>query len=325
MIETQRLFAEGPSPLLVTPSSGSPDLAVIARERSVQIDDMLREHGAVLFRGFDVRSPACFAAFTAAVSEEALDYVYGSTPRTSVGDRVFTASEYPASQEIPLHNENSYHRSWPLRIAFCALVVAASGGETPIAPMDRVTASIPPDVLARFETRGVEYVRHYHEGVDIPWQQVFRTESREEIRNYCRREGISAVWLEDDVLRTSGVCQGVARHPRTGEIVFFNQAHLFHSSSLGGEEREMLQEVFGDQLPRHARYGDGSEITTGELEAVRAAFRANEIVFQWRRGDALLLDNMQWAHGRRSYTGERLVLAALMNASVAVVAEPARA
>jgi hypothetical protein len=41
------------------------------------------------------------------------------------------------------------------------------------------------------------------------------------------------------------------------------------------------------------------------------AFAREATVFSWQENDVLLLDNMQVAHGRRSYIGERRVLVAM--------------
>ena len=38
-------------------------------------------------------------------------------------------------------------------------------------------------------------------------------------------------------------------------------------------------------------------------------------MFVWERGDVLLLDNMQFAHGRNRFSGSRKVVAALVNSS----------
>jgi alpha-ketoglutarate-dependent taurine dioxygenase len=133
------------------------------------------------------------------------------------------------------------------------------------------------------------------------------------VARFCDARSIEHHWLSRDTLRTTHVCQGVARHPQTNERVLFNQAHLFHVSNLGPESEQALVNLFGrDALPRHASFGDGGEIPRENLEAVRAAFRAEAITFQWQGGDVLLLDNMQFAHGRRPFTGKRVVLASLL-------------
>jgi alpha-ketoglutarate-dependent taurine dioxygenase len=295
----------------------SPDEALhqFVMDNKPDILTQLQEQGAILFRGFHVVNVTDFQQFVSAVSSSPLQYVYRSTPRTRVAENIFTATEYPARMEIPLHNENAYQRKWPLKIAFCCLQRAEENGETPIADMRMVTASIGGEIMARFEERRVEYIRHYHNDIDLPWQEVFQTNSIEDVREFCAR---NAIHCEDvtGILRTSQVSQGVGYHPATHERLFFNQAHLFHVSSLGTTLAEEMMHTYGRAfLPRHARYGDGTEIDSGDLDVIRSAFRLNEVIFVWKRGDVLLADNMQVAHGRQSFKGGRQVLVALMDPS----------
>jgi hypothetical protein len=254
-----------------------------------------------------------FDGFVGAIGPERLDYVYGSTPRTSIGDRIFTATEYPPAQEIPLHNENSFQREWPLKLALCCLTPAISGGETPIADMRTVTAAIGTALLERLEARRVRYVRHYHPHVDVPWQKVFRTDDPAVVASYCDVHEIAYEWLAGDILRTTQVSQGTALHPVTGERVFFNQAHLFHNSSVGDAGARAMLKVFGpDRLPRQTYYGDAGEFTAEELATIRTAFQRASWSFPWQAGDVLLLDNMRFAHGRRPFKGARKVIVALL-------------
>lgn len=301
--------------LLVQAPPHDRDIASFARAHNQELQSALLEHGAVLLRGFEVRSAEEFAGFIDATGLERLDYVYRSTPRTAVGDKIFTATEYPPQQEILLHNENAYQRDWPMKLAFCCVIAATSGGATPVGDMRKITAAIGPRLLQRFTERGVRYVRHYRRHVDLSWQVVFQTQDPESVAEFCRETGIEHEWLDSETLRTAQVAQGTSVHPLSGEQVYFNQAHLFHVTSLGSAGAQSLIKLFGaDRLPRHATYGNGEEIALEDLEEVRAAFRRNEITFPWQSGDVLLLDNMQVAHGRRPYRGQRKVLASLLDA-----------
>jgi alpha-ketoglutarate-dependent taurine dioxygenase len=109
-------------------------------------------------------------------------------------------------------------------------------------------------------------------------------------------------------LRTTQVCQAVASHPVTGEAVWFNQAHLFHVSSLRGEIRDSLLAASADEPPRNAYYGDGSVIADNDLDQIRAAYDDATVVFSWEKGDVLLVDNMLVAHGRKPFRGERRIV-----------------
>src|SRR6185295_11544764 len=107
------------------------------------------------------------------------------------------------------------------------------GGETPIADSRKVYARIDPAIRERFIAKGgVKYVRNYGTGIDLPWQEVFQTDDKAQAEHYCQKAGITFEWRGPDWLRTSQVCQAVATHPKTGDVVWFNQAHLFHVSSL---------------------------------------------------------------------------------------------
>ncbi|SCB04824.1 TauD/TfdA family dioxygenase [Xanthomonas translucens] len=74
-----------------------------------------------------------------------------------------------------------------------------------------------------------------------------------------------------------------------------------------------MMNMFGaDKLPRHARFGDGTEISEHDLQRIQQAFSNEALLFRWQPGDVLLLDNMKFAHGRKPYKGSRAVFAALM-------------
>jgi alpha-ketoglutarate-dependent taurine dioxygenase len=289
-------------------------LAEFVQGRSGHFAALILEHGGVLFRGFRVLEAAEHQAAIDALGAQPMDYTYRSTPRTHVHGAVFTATEYPAPLEIPLHCENAYQLTWPLWLSFCCIRAAAAGGQTPLASVRQVTAAVPPATLDRFARRRVKYIRHYRPHVDLSWEDVFRTGNRQELARFCSENAIQHEWLNGRTLRTEQVCQGVADHPVTGATVFFNQAHLFHVSSLGEQAAASMIGLFGrDRLPRHARFGDGGDIGAEDLAAVRTAFASAAVDLQWQQGDVVVLDNMQVAHGRRPYVGERRLLAALLN------------
>lgn len=299
-------------PVLIEPAVEGLDLAAWLEGGRDLLEQHLGTRGAVLFRGFDLRSREDLERAVQAASGSLLEYSFRSTPRKEVGGRVYTSTEYPQDQHIPLHNEMSYTSQWPLRIWFLSVEPAAEGGETPLADSRRVYQRIPSEIRERFARLGVLYVRNYGGGLDLPWEEVFQTADRGEVERFCAEAGIAHEWLAGNRLRTRQVCQAVAVHPQTGETVWFNQAHLFHVSSLPRELREhLLARLPEEDLPRNTYYGDGSPIEPAALEAVREAFDRESVAFPWRRGDLLAVDNMLVAHGRRPFRGPRKVLVAM--------------
>jgi alpha-ketoglutarate-dependent taurine dioxygenase len=311
--EKVRFFTlENEIPLVAQPVAAGIKLTDWIRSNKTLIDDRLEKCGAILFRGFEIADQQAFAEVVEAISPRLLQYIYSSTPRTQVGDRIYTATEYPANQTIPLHNESSYQRSWPLRLMFFCLQPAEKGGETPIADSLKVTNRIDPAIQQKFLEREVMYVRNYEPGMDLSWQRVFQTTDKREVERFCHENEIGWEWKTSDSLRTRQVCQSMARHWTRGERIWFNQAHLFHISGLGERTREALLEIYREEdLPRNAYYGDGSRIEDDTLEEIRAAYLAETVTFTWKANDVLLLDNMLVCHGRTPFKGKRKVLAAM--------------
>lgn len=281
-----------------------------------EIEADLVEHGAILFRDFPLRSRTDFGAFARAISPEFMEYTERSTPRSEMAAGIYTSTEYPADQHIPLHNENSYSHGWPRKIYFFCAEPARIGGATPLADSRKVYEAIDRGVRERFVEKGVMYVRNYRRDLDLPWQTVFQTSDRAEVERYCAQVGMRYEWRGDDSLRTTQVRHAVATHPTTKETVWFNQAHLFHVSSLEKNLRESMSALYADEeLPRNSYYGDGTPIEASALEEIRRAYSELATAGEWQQGDVLLLDNMLTAHGRTPYQGPRKILVAMAEPS----------
>jgi len=309
LITTGPLQPGEPVPLVIQPAVKDVNLLSWASNNREFIEQQLLAHGALLFRNFNLSSVAEFEQFITAISGQLLEYTYRSTPRTQLSGGIYTSTEYPANEEIPLHNEMSYARTWPTRIFFFCLNTAATGGETPIADSGKVFERIDPAIREMFSNKKVMYVRNYGDGVDLPWHQVFNTRSKATVEDYCREVGMEFQWKSGGGLKTWQTCQAVAIHPKTGRSVWFNQAHLFHVSALAKQiHNSLLEEFAEEELPRNALFGDGSPIEVSLLDEIRRAYSESEIVFDWQEHDILMLDNMQVAHGRRPYTGPRRIV-----------------
>lgn len=285
------------------------------RERAA-LDEKLLLHGALLFRAAGVSTPAAFSRFVKAVTPATLDYVDGNSPRTRIARGVYTSTEYPAQYFISMHNELSYSHQWPERLFFCCVIPAASGGETMVADSREILRRLDPDLVEEFSRRQVEYIRNLHggNGLGPSWQDTFETSDRRTVEDFCTQSGMRHEWRPDGGLRVRQTRPAVARHPKTGDLVWFNQADQFHPSTHPAEVYASLQGLYGDKtgdFPQNVRFGDGGEIPAASLDAVRRAAHDSMIPVGWQEGDLLIVDNVLVAHGRNPFQGQRKILVAM--------------
>nr|WP_198022357.1 TauD/TfdA family dioxygenase [Candidatus Paracaedibacter acanthamoebae] len=199
------------------------------------------------------------------------------------------------------------------KIFFFSIIVADEGGETPIADSRNVYKKIDPHIKNKFEEYGVMYIRNYTKGIDLNWQEVFQTKEKEKVEKYCQENEIEYEWKADTPeLTTRQTCRATLVHPISGEPVWFNQAHLFHISSLDETSRVSLIKELGEtNIPRNASYGNGMPFENEVLHHIREVYASEKVKFKWHKGDIMILDNILMAHGRESFVGERKVAVAM--------------
>jgi alpha-ketoglutarate-dependent taurine dioxygenase len=311
LVSTRELPCGSGKLLVAEPQMPNVNVAGWAISNRRATEEMLLRHGAVLWRGFNIRTVENFETVARAMSDE-LFGEYGDLPRASVSGKVYGATPYPADQPILFHNESSHMHRWPMKIWFYCAQAPMHGGETPIVDCRKVYQLLDPALRERFARKQLMYVRNYTETLDVSWQDFFHTSDRAKVESYCRAAGIEYEWKNGNELRTRQVCQAIARHPRTGEQVFFNQIQLHHVSCLAPATYESMRSLFREEdYPRNVCYGDGTPIEDSVVSELVDLYRQTSVSFTWQEGDVLMLDNMLTAHGRNPYSGPRKIVVAM--------------
>ncbi|MEO7455150.1 MAG: TauD/TfdA family dioxygenase [Gemmatimonadaceae bacterium] len=301
----------GNLPLVLEPTAEGINLAEWNAANREWIEAQLLVHGGVLFRNFNLPSPADFERAAKAVYGE-LFGDYGDLPKNAAGEKIYESTPYPPDQMILYHNESSHLPLFPQKISFHCVVAAKSGGCTPVFDTREVLKHIDPKVLEEFRTKGLMYVRNFSKGVDPTWQAFFHTEDKATVEQMCRDAGSDFEWKSDGGLRVINRTRGTTKHPKTKQEMFFNQVQIHHIYCVDEDTREGLRALFDDQdLPRNVYYGDGSPIPDETMQHLGEVFEKVAVRFKWQKGDMVMLDNMLVTHARDSFEGPRHIVVAM--------------
>ncbi|MCP2243407.1 TauD/TfdA family dioxygenase [Lentzea aerocolonigenes] len=279
---------------------------------ATDLGDLLVKHKALVFRGFHV-TPEELGDVMDLLLPNRLAYVHGNSPRTKVGQNVYTSTEYPPQYDISMHNEMSYAHQWPARLLFFCAVAPETGGATPVVDGVRWLDSLDPEVREAFG-QGVRYTQNLHggRGFGKSWQDTFETAERDQVEEFLSKSGSEFTWKPDGGLRVSQVRPSTTRHPVTGDEVWFNQADQWHVAGLGDETAAALHQIMPEEdLPQSVTFADGSAIPAEHVTQIRDRGLSEAVNVDWRTGDLLLIDNVAVGHGRRSFTGPRRILVAM--------------
>ena len=298
-------------PLLAQPVDSGLDVIEWVRNNRALVEEKLASHASILFRGFALNGIQEFEQFAEAL-QPGLYGNYGDLPKKDGGKNTYRSTPYPEKKMILFHNESAHQDRWPRKQMFYCELPSTVGGATPIVDCREMCRRLPADLLAKFESKGLLYVRTFTDKLDVSWRHFFKTDSREEVEARCRAAGIQWQWLDNDELQTRTHCPAVISHPLTGARSFFNQVQLHHIYCLDADVRDDLIGLFGiDNMPRHVYYGDGTPIEDEVMELVGQLYEECAVRFDWQQGDVVLMDNMLAAHARDPFEGPRKIVVAM--------------
>jgi len=298
-------------PLVIHAPAEGTDIQEWLKGRKDELERALADHGAVLYRGFATIDAQTLGRLVEHLSDREFVGTEESSPRSQIEGNVYTSTNYRSDQEIFPHNENSYKKSFPMKLFFYCALPSREGGETPIVDCRAVLRRLDPTIVRTFVEKKWMYVRNFGNGIGIPWREAFNTEDRSVVEQYCRDEDILFEWIGEDSLRTRQVRDPVLRHPSTGELSWFNHITFFNIATLDERIRESLLSICSvEDLPHNTYYGDGTPIEDSVMKQLQDAYISETVVWKWKKGDLIVIDNLLTSHARKSYKGERSIMLA---------------
>lgn len=327
----QRALASGAGafPLVLSPKTGSgsaSELMCWCSKNSRQLRSLAERHGAVLFRGCNIKGADDFALVTRALGCEGYDYVGGAAPRTElVPGVVFTSNESPPDQPIPFHHELAQAQCPPAYILFFCEREAKSGGATPIIPSEEVAQFFVqkyPELAKKVEQLGVRYIRVMPEVTDQTsaqgrsWKETYNVTSRQEAEAVMKKQGTSFEWMPNGDCRTvTAALPALREDPRSGRLVFFNSVVAAYT---GWNDARNIGE-------KAVVLGDGSAFDGDAVRDVARFMQEKLVAFRWHKGDVILIDNTLVMHSRQTFEPPRRVLAALRGPPMLGAADESKA
>lgn len=333
-------------PFIITPDQDASlaNLRAWIGANQTQLHNLMQEHGAVLFRGFDIQNEPNFEQIAKSIDAELKNDYMGTSPRDIQAgtDYVFSASELPPYYPIPQHCEMTFIKQPPRRIFFsCMVQPQAGGGETPLVDCRAVYQALDADVRARFDKGGIKIIRNYsgpkhNQRFNLfelkPWTAMFGFDKKK-AQARAEQEDFQVTWTDNDGMRLTSYQPAMRRHPASNEPVWYSHLQVFHISTASGEferiyrKRPSLKNFAlwrasqvlvaaqkrlnkPDEHAMHCTYADGSEIPQADIDHLRDVIWDHMQLTPWQKGDVVAIDNYSIAHGRLPYTGPRKVVVA---------------
>jgi hypothetical protein len=283
---------------------------------------ILNTSGAILLRGFSISDNITFRKVCTSITPDLRNYIGGDSPRVAIDDQIYTSTEYNNDLEVLLHNELSYGGWFPNFVMFGCMQPANIGGATHIADGRKILKDLPKDLVERFSRNDITYLQYlpdknHTSEYGKTWQETFETDNAQQVSGHLIKSQIKYEWTPFG-LRTRATRPAIQIHPHTLEVCWHNQADQWHrelssiKDSVFRDSSDACDKTAGTKtFGSHACFGNGEEISADDLLKIRQVSQKHEVLFNWQKGDLLILDNILTMHGRKPYSGERRIIVAM--------------
>jgi D-xylose reductase len=287
--------------------------------------DLIDAHKALLFsspeKKLDVED---FGHLLTSLQLDYFPYIGGAAPRTIIPVEasperpiVFTANESPPSEPIPFHHELAQTPNPPSYVFFYCETPAETGGQTPIidsTAVYRFAKENHPEFIDTLLTHGARYIRTLPNKDDPSspigrsYQNTWGVETPQQLDDkLSQMDGCSWDWLDDGSVRiTSEAVPAIRLHPdHAGNHVFqWTFANSIVAAHLGWQDSRNNRK---DAL----RFGNMQRMPEHVLDSIASFMEVNRIMYNWKAGDVLALNNRLVMHSRNPFQGYRRVLASI--------------
>jgi len=282
---------------ITLPIPGRPYVIVTAtREKSVldlsrlEIEDLYKLHGALLFRGF----PTTLDQFGAFTGQFCATSVFNEGPdrRMLDGERNIQSVD-AGSDPFQLHPELSREPWKPDVCFFCCQQPPTSGGATTICDGTELVRELPAGLRDALAKRKLMYIQAAPPHVLEFWLGTSEP-TDQQLRN------------------PPANCPYVFRRAPTGQAIRIFIRPVFHTPMFATDPafgNFLLFARFQNSISNFPVLDDGKPVPEPWLQAIKAVGDRLSAPVEWQAGDLLMLDNTRFMHGRTAIQNadERLI------------------
>lgn len=301
------------------------------KENAMEIKQKMQDHGAVIFRGFDLmKEQDGFQEFYNALGMNICQDPLQSVSARPTADGKKDSPVYEAVNKesrknffIGMHNEFVGTRA-PRAAAFVCFKAAEEGGEFLIADGRRMFRDLDSDLVEELYNRSIRYsvmelpffgwIDNLPEPIQGPAMGGLKGLVSAAINAKVDFD-VDMLWGEggyDDTRMLQARSPGqppIVKHPVTGEPTWFCNVHSHSSVLRKNRESKYGAERFEDgasQINKSDMYfGDDGLISNSQLEEMDKVTYDNMRYVKMSEGDVVLLDNYKCMHGRNVFEGTR--------------------
>jgi hypothetical protein len=254
-----------------------------------EIKDLLKKHGAILFRNFPIANATAFSKFQRSLGIKPHSYEGGTSLRNLVSpdaENVYTTNESPPEVPIDFHHEMAYSHVFPKTITFFAETITERGG-TPLLDSQlfyQKLSEIAPDFVTSLGKQPIIYkfpLQKYKPmfGFTRGWAEKFHPDEKEAKRIAEKHGTMLIVNPVDDSAVSVTKCPAILQHNEYP--VFFNSLQVTFTAIVKA----------GVPFHKVCSFENGTHLDVDGLQKMSDLMKEMGTVFAYEQNDVLLVDN----------------------------------
>ncbi|WP_282792785.1 TauD/TfdA family dioxygenase [Streptomyces sp. CC224B] len=248
-----------------------------------EIQNIYKESGALIFRGFDISDPRRMHEFAAKFSTR---FNRDRLRPTVEGSDGYVQAVLEGMGFVEPHSEQANSPFRPDALWFCCETPSKDGGETLLWDGVRVWERLGAELRDVFETKKIRFFQRYEKD---KWQLFLGGQATLDDleRTLTGLDGVSYHVTDDESVYLEYVCSAVVDTRYGKHRAFANSLMTEHENTLG----DAMAFDDGTPISRAVDLSRVNDVIMGVTEEIA-----------WQPGDLAFIDNSRYLHGRNAYT-----------------------